>query len=321
MNIQELKASLSYFYDHQGQIGVTVYAISRLPNQQEPKKLDIEADAQLGLKQLFLKSIKDTIIDVEELSVMNLSTSDERTNVIYAYDIEIPQELRAIDTVIANDNLPIYNLDTEKIGNIKALLIEIGDNEKQVVLYKSIAPIHIFSQSSFCLVQHETRLEKIDKDFLRISPGFQMMKIDGELLVNDLSTLERSFGFHEIIKKEATLGISAIEAKLVVENIDVLKELLEDMKYARRFVKVAKGSPVLIKNIPNASIINFCKTFPTLAGRIRFNQAEDKIVLDSKVSKDLFIKLLMDNFLTSDLTKFHYESVAKDSLEENIVAD
>ena len=157
MNIQELKASLSYFYDHQDQIGVTVYAISRLPNQQEPKKLDIEADAQLGLKQLFLKSIKDTIIDVEELSVMNLSTSDERTNVIYAYDIEIPQELRAIDTVIANDNLPIYNLDTEKIGNIKTLLIEIGNNEKQVVLYKSIAPIHIFSQSSFCLVQHETR--------------------------------------------------------------------------------------------------------------------------------------------------------------------
>ncbi|ACT47135.1 anti-phage protein KwaB [Methylotenera mobilis] len=320
MDIQELKESLSYFYEHQDQIGVTVYAISRLPNQQEPKKLDIEADAQSGLKQLFLKSIKDTIIDVEELAVMNLSTSDERVNVIYAYDIEIPQELSAIDTVIANDNLPTYNLDAEKIGNIKALLIEIGNNEKQVILYKTIAPIHIFSQSSFCLVQHETRLEKIDKDFLRISPGFQMLKIDGELLVNDLAALERSFGFHEIIKKEATLGITAIEDKLVIENVEALRELLEDIKYARRFVKVAKGSPVLIKNIPNTSIISFCKTFPALAGRIRFNQAEDKIVLDSKVSKDLFIKLLMDNFLTSDLTKFHYESVAKDSLDKDVAA-
>lgn len=314
MNIQELKESLSYFYGNDNQIGVTVYAISRLPNQQEPKKLDIEAVAQSGLKQLFLKSIKDTILDVEELSVLNLSTSDERTNVIYAYDLEIPVELSAIDTVLANDNLPKYNLATQKIGNIKALLIEIGNNEKQVVLYKSIAPIHIFSQSSFCLVQHETRLEKIDKDFLRISPGFQMMKIDGELLVNDLTSLERSFGFHEIIKKEANLGISAIEAKLIIDNSDVLRELLEDMKYARRFVKVAKGSPVLMKNIPNISIINFCKTFPALAGKIRFNPTGDKIVLDTNVSKDLFIKLLMDNFLTSDLTKFYYESVAKDSV-------
>lgn len=251
---------------------------------------------------------------------MNLSTSDERKNVIYAYDIEVPEELNAIDTVLQNDNLPIYNLNDQKIGNIKALLIEIGDNHKQVVLYKTLAPIHVFSQSSFCLIQHETRLEKVDNDILRISPSFQMMKIDGELLVNDLLTLERSFGFHEIIKKEAILGISAIEAKLVIENIDVLKELLEDMKYARRFVKVAKSSPVLIKNIPNASIISFCKTFPSLIGRIRFNEAGDKIVLDTNVSKDLFIKLLMDNFLTSDLTKFHYESVAKDSLDEAVVA-
>ncbi len=138
----------------------------------------------------------------------------------------------------------------------------------------------------------------------------------GELLVNDIAALERSFGFHEIIKKEANLGIAAIEEKLVIENVEVLRELLEDMKYARRFVKVAAGSPVLRANIPNTSIINFCKTFPKLAGKIRFNEAQDKILLDTKVSKDLFIKLLMDDFLTSDLTKFHYESVAKDSLEE-----
>lgn len=316
MNIEELKMSLSYFFDHQDQIGLSIYAVSRLPDQPNPKKLDIEANAQTGLKQLFLQSIKEKILDVEELSVINLSTSDERTNVIYAYDIEIPAELEAMDKVLANDNLPLYNLDNERIGNIKTLLIEIGDDTKQVVLYKSLAPIHVFSQSSFCLVPHGTRLGKIEKDFLRVTPGFQMMKIDGVLLVNDLTALERSFGFHEIIKKEATLGITAIEAKLVIENVDVLRELLDDMKYARRFVKVAASSPVLRANIPNASIINFCKTFPKLAGKIRFNQAEDKILLDTKVSKDLFIKLLMDDFLTSDLTEFHYESVAKDSIEE-----
>lgn len=318
MDIQELKTSLSYFFDNQNQIGVSIYAISKLPDQTAPKKLDIEADAQTGLKQLFLQSIKEKILDVEELSVMNLSTSDERTNVIYAYDIEIPPELQAIDTVLANDNFPLYNLADEKIGNIKSLLIEIGDDKKQVVLYKTLAPIHVFSQASFCLVPHGTRLEKIEKDFLRVTPGFQMMKIDGVLLVSDLAALERSFGFHEIIKKEATLGVNAIEAKLVIENVEVLKELIDDIKYARRFVKVAAGSPVLRANIPNLSIIEFCKTFPRLAGKIRFNEAQDKILLDTKVSKDLFIKLLMDDFLTSDLTKFHYESVAKDSLDEAI---
>lgn len=38
------------------------------------------------------------------------------------------------------------------------------------------------------------------------------------------------------------------------------------------------------------------------------------ISLDTKVSKDFFIKVLMDDFLTSQLTKFYYDSIAKDAL-------
>lgn len=101
----------------------------------------------------------------------------------------------------------------------------------------------------------------------------------------------------------------------LVENIEILYELLDEVKYARRFTKIAKSSPVLKAGIDNLRIIHFCKTFPKLAGRIRFNDQQDKIVLDTKVSKDLFIKLLMDDYLTSELTNFHYESVAKDIAE------
>lgn len=315
MDAVKLKESLLSFYKEQGNFSVTVYAISKDAQQTEPRRLDIEVSAQAGLKTLFLKSIEDEILNKEELTVLNLSTSDERVDAIYVYDLEIPNELRTIDTVISQDNLPLYRLNDEKLGNIKALLIEIGNNEKQVVLYKTLAPIHIFGQSSFCLVKHGTRLEKLNHEFLRISSNFQMMQIDGQLLVIDLPALEKSFGFHDIIRKEAALGVGAIAMKSIIENMELLNELLDDIKYARRFTKVAKGSPVLHANIPNASIIQFCKSFPKLKGKIRFNAAEDKIVLDTKVSKDLFIKLLMDNFLTSDLTKFHYESVAKDSIE------
>lgn len=318
MNAEELKNALVYFYDNYEQLGVTVYAISKNQNIPEPKKLDIEASAQAGLKKLFIESIKERISNKDDLTVLNLSNSDERADAIYVYDLEIPDELKALDTVTANDNLPLYNLDDSDITDIKALVVEIGNDEKQFVLYKNLSPVEIFGRSSFFLVKDENRLEKINEEFLRISPSFQMLKIDDVLLINDLKSLERSFGFHEIILKEAALGITAIENKILIENPDALRELLNEIKYARRFTKVAKSSPVLKANIPNESIINFCRTFPKLAGRIKFNAAGDKIILDTKVSKDLFIKLLMDDFLTSDLTKFHYESVAKDSVDEAV---
>src|SRR5690606_8942555 len=168
---------------------------------------------------------------------------------------------------------------------------------------------------SFFLKKSDTRLEQIKDEFLRVSPSFQLMRVSGEILVFDLKVIEKSFGFEEIIKKEAAMGIKAIEDAAIVQNMDVLNELLDDMKYARKFTKVASSSPVLNAGVSNANIINFCKQFPKLKGRIRFSADETQISLDTKVSKDLFIKVLMDDFLTSELTKFHYDSVAKDSAD------
>lgn len=315
MNEQQLRDELQVFYDNFDEIGVSVYAILKNTDN-APIKIDIENTALDGLKTLFIDSIKKTITDREELRVLNLSTSDERLDAIYLYDVDMPEELSSINTILASDDLPLMNISDTNISDIKALLIEIGNNIGQIVLYKTLAPVNVYGRSSFFLKKSQTRLEQINDEFLRITPNFQLMRVKDSLFVLDLKAIEKSFGFDEVIKREAALGISAIEATMLVENSDVLRELLDDIKYARRFTKVAKASPVLKAQIPNQDIINFCKTFIKLAGKIRFNQTEDKILLDTKVSKDLFIKVLMDDFLTSELTKFHYESVAKDSLDE-----
>lgn len=316
MNAQELRAELQVFYDNFDEIGVSIYGILK-NSDNAPVKLDIENTALEGLKSLFIDSIKKNITDREELAVLNLSTSDERMDAIYLYDVDMPEELSSINTVLASDNLPLMNISDTNISDIKALLIEIGNNIGQIVLYKTLASVNVYGPvSQFFLIKSQTRLKQIEDEFLRITPNFQLMRVRDSLLVLDLKAIEKSFGFHEVIKREASLGIQAIETMLLVENAEVLHELIDDIKYARRFTKVAKASPVIKARIPNQNIINFCKIFPKLAGKIRFNENEDKILLDTKVSKDLFIKVLMDDFLTSELTAFHYESVAKDSLDE-----
>lgn len=315
MNAEELKAALQLFYDNYDEIGVSVYAIVKDQNDAGPKKIDIEADSLQGLKSLFIQSLRECITEREDLSVLNLSTSDERVDAIYVYDIDLPPELSSMEGVLESDNLPLLDLADSNLSGIKALLIEIGNNIGQIVLYKTMAPVNIFGRASFFLKKSRHRLEKIDDEFLRVSSGFQMMRVNGELLVIDLGAIERNFGFHEIITREAAAGIASIESMELIQNPEILHELLDDVKYARRFTKVAKSSPVVKAGVSNSSIINFCKTFPRLVGKIRFNDEEDKIVLDTKVSKDLFIKLLMDDFLTSELTHYHYESVAKDSAE------
>lgn len=315
MNAGELKASLQAYYDDCANIGVSVYAILKEQDNSKPVKIDIEADAMKGLKELFIGCLRETISAKEELSLLNLSSADERVDAIYVYDLDIPDELSSLEAVVAQDNLPLLNLNDYSLSLIKALLIEIGNNVDQIVLYKTMAPVNIFGRAQFLLKKAKSRLEKLNEEFLRISAGFQMMRINDALLVLDLGALEKSFGFHDVIKREATLGCSAIERAALVTNPDVLRELIDDVKYARKLTKVAKASPVLRAGVTGESIIQFCQKYPALTGKIRFNETQDRIVLDTKVSKDLFIRLLMDDFLTSELTEFHYMSVAKDSVE------
>lgn len=316
MNAEELKSVLQTYYDDSANISICVYAVMKDAENPGPFKLDIEADAGIGLKDMFIQSLQDNLSSNDELSILNLSSADERTNAIYIYDIDIPEELSSLETVISQDNLPLLNLAERSLSSIKALLIEIGNNTRQLVLYKTMAPVNIFGRASFFLQKDNSRLKRLNDEFLRISPGFQMMKINRLLLVLNLKALEKNFGFHDVIKCEAARGIDAIVAANLLTNPDVLRELIEDVKYARRLTKVDKASPVLKSGISSESIAQFCMTFPALIGRIRFNE-DNKIILDTKVSKDLFIKLLMDDFLTSELTKFHYASVAKDAVELN----
>ena len=315
MTTVELKAALQAYYDDQANIGVCVYALMKDTKNLGPFKLDIEVDAEAGLKTLFMQSLRDEISSKDDLSVLALSSADERVNAIYVYDLEIPEELTSLETVIAQDDLPVLDLNEASLSSIRALLIEIGNNAGQLVLYKAMAPVNIFGRSSFFLLKHESRLKRLEDEFLRVSAGFQMMRINGNLLVLNLEALEHNFGFHDVIKKEAALGIGAIVSAELLTNPDVLRELIDDVKYARRLTKIAKVSPVLKAGISGGSIVQFCKTFPNLVGRIRFNDENNKVILDTKVSKDLFIKILMDDFLTSELTKFHYASVAKDTVE------
>lgn len=47
---------------------------------------------------------------------------------------------------------------------------------------------------------------------------------------------------------------------------------------------------------------------------MKYNDDNTKIILKTKRSKNLFVKMLDDVFLSSELTKQYYESKAKDAV-------
>jgi len=312
MNKNELDQSLNFLLQPEDHIAIIVYGL--IKDQLEPVKLDIKDDDLPPIKKMFIKSVKSQILDQTDFSILPLSTADERGKCFYEYDLDIPQELAFLTEVIGDDSLETFNFNQESIIDITALIILLSADGNTVSLYKELSPIEVIGRGGYLLKRAGERFERFDDKLLRISGGFQVLAVSGGLIILKLTMLERSFGFSDIITREASLGVQAIEELTILENIDTLKELISEISFARKLTKISKSSPVLRLGITNQQIIEFSKSHPATRGKIRYNGDGSKIALDTKVSKDLFIKILNDDYLTSELTKVHYDSLAKDDI-------
>lgn len=309
----ELDNALAFINNPQGELQIIIYA--NVEDEDEPKKLDIKADDLPEIKQIFIDGINNFIIAKNDYTILQLSAADERGKCFYQYDLEIPEELELLESVIGNDNLQTFNFQVSQLSSIKSLVILLADDNNELTLYKKLSPVEVIGRGGHIFKKSNQRLEKFEDQLLRITAKFQVMRIAGEIIIIDLASIERSFGFHDVITREALLSIEAINDMQIVANIDSLNELVNNVSFARKLTKVAKFSPVIKLNIPVADIINFAKNHPLTKKKMRYNPEGTQFNLDTRVSKDLLIKILNDDLLTSELTKLYYDSLAKDGIE------
>ena len=312
MNKIELDRHLNFVLQPSGELQIILYGC--FP-EGLVKKLDVKENDLPAMSQLFVDSIKERILDKNDHSVIPLSTADERSKCFYEYDLDIPEELKVIETIIGNDQLEVFDFRDDTLSDIHALIIIIADNNNAISLYKKLSSVEIIGRGGYMLWKANQRFERFNNQLLRISGNFQLIRVGNEIVILDLNLIEKSFGFHDVIKREATIGVDAIRNLGIVSNIEVLEELIDNVSFARKLTKIARNSPVIQNHIPNVNIINFSRNHPAVKGKIKYTADGNQFSLDTKVSKNLFIKLLNDDFLTSELTRLYYDSLAKDNIE------
>lgn len=292
-----------------------LYAVVKDGNIHSLKKVDIDSDLQFSLKELFVCSLKSSSIFNPEVVIKNLTECDDRRNIIAQVDFDLNEPFHMISELDGVDGIDeIFNPETD-IDNLKAFVIDIGTQNKQILIYKHIYPLEIFKKTRFAVIFKSKRMEKFTEQLLTISPSFQMIRTKGKTYVLDLPFIEKNAKFQLITKEKANKACEIISTIPWIANAAAFKELVDDMSFARKLSRITQDSPVIKKNISSKKIIDFCKNFPSIKDKIRFNDDETKILLDTKISKNIVLKIFLDDMLKSELTESHYESVAKDNVD------
>ena len=319
MTVDEIKAKVKNVFSQP--YSAQVYLVLKTENGFELRIADIEDATEPELRLLFSKSVCSQISDNEDLSTCNLSVADDRGNALFYYDYEeYPDELsvfKSFDITNSIDRVPNFNFNDDNIASLYGYIIYLGSMTDGILLFKKHYSISLIKRECFLLGLHKSkeRFEKISTDdIIRLNGDFQLVRFDDEIYATDVKILERNFGFNALVFREASTTVEAINELKLLDDIQVLKDSAEDISFARKLSKVKKSSPIFANNIPKDVIVDFTKTNPGLKGAFKYSEDGTTIRLDTKKSKEAFVKLLNDAFLRSELTKEYYEARAKDSI-------
>jgi len=316
MNIQELRTQLAFLFDPQQEIGLSMYFILAAVDGPVVKQADITAEVRIALRDQFVNHIRTTFQDNDELHFTNISSADPRRNAAHFFDLdEKPEGLQIMGDLLGDENADFFDFNSDEFDDIFGFVFLMGNENNKLALYKKHYPINLLKRGTILrLFPVGTRLDELKQDILAISHQVDFVQINDDLVIINVQTLERFFGFEDVIKSKAQISLSVIEQSGFLADIEPLQELATALPSARKLMRVKADSPVL--QLPFERLRDFIKQHPQLKRRIRFNAPETQIALDTKVSKQLFLKLLDDDYLKSELTQFNYDSELKSRLTD-----
>lgn len=316
MTLEELRTKIESIVQMEA-LGINVYFLLNTEPGQTIKRANIIENVKANLVTEYRYSLNQ-VVAKEDLTMIDLSSADDRQTAIYLYDLEEQPAVFTYFESIQNDNeenpIPLFEFDIDNLADLEGYFISIGDFENNVILYRKQMPINLFRQGKIYLVKgHDTQFDKIDKEFLRIDAKIDVISADDSIIINNISILERHYEFRAIIEHEAEASLENINGLDILENIEVLQERVSDTTFARKLSKISTTSPVF--NLPTEHIMQFVRNHNILGNEFRYSEDESKILLDTKKSQNFFLRLMNDDFLHSQLTNFDYMTPAKDRLQ------
>lgn len=313
MTIEILQQELGEFAQ-QGQLVAVAYFVLRDNGNYSIKKADIKAEIQPDIASLFMGNITERVIQNDDLTLVNVSEADNRSNGIFSYDLQAkPREMQMAEDTAALAAAPFLQRG-ESLDRLHGLIVVIGNGVDEISIFSKHYPTSLMARGGpFSVAMGAGRIfDRLTTDILRISGRVNFFMWHGIQYVVDIDVLEKFMEFKQIIKNEANRGLSVLTQSGLVNDMASLSRNLNDMSFARKLAALS-DSPVL-NVVPNNEIIEFIVQHHLLSKKIKITADGNQIILGSKTAQKHLLKLLNDDYLKSDLTNRLYDTHAKDSL-------
>lgn len=314
MTLEKLHEKLSFLYNENVETHISFYATTPTTSL---CLFNIENQFLDELKDLFIKEIKEvTDNQSPNFTLENYSSSTKQLDAIFQYDLQddLRPEMQLMKDVktLVDPDLFVIN-PNNSIDQVNGLYIVIRSANHVISLYKHIFGVDkIYAQKSWFLVHSNEQFVKQQESMLRISPTFQMLCVDDDIIMTDIQKLERIMDLKEVLTNRAAEHIATIvnQRQLVKDSIQ-LERVSKEPTMAKKLIHALTEGKVFVHNISNDVIIKFAQK---KNAKLNMTYQGEQFDLKNRSEAKRFIKLIDDDYLTSELTQEDYDANQKQEL-------
>lgn len=220
-------------------------------------------------------------------------------------------------SVIGDKDIPEFDFKIHPLKNLDHLIIVFSDGKQTFSLYKSLYQVEMIAKSntSFLakLQMDKSKLEVFNEPIMRISNSFQMIQVNGTVIILYNDFAEKSLKIHEILKNQSKKGIKILKERGLIKGISDFDEHNKDLSFSRRLVKVLADSKIISDGIDKEALFSFIESDTKLKKMLPIHGEGDRRHFDvsKRSSAETFLELIDDEFVSSELTHTNYIALEK----------
>jgi hypothetical protein len=278
-----------------------------------PYKIRFSDNLMMQIRSLFLFDVVNFINSGAGtgLSSRDYEISDGEENVVYTLDLAKVGRAETLIHLVEHEykDIAFFNENEHDFKRIKGILVKFSKDDKSFYVAKQIAQGQVLKSTLSWELRGET-FEPFSSDIgMKVPSDNQVAIIDKTIVIFNQSKFEKLFGYDyksQVIADEKAAKISELYKLSFAEGLDLNTLLRDRKKLVTKLQKIEPGE------ITQQQVIDYADQMSLEL----MTDTDDSIIIMDGNDLDMFINLLNEDYVTSNVTGKRYEIKSKKLLDD-----
>lgn len=261
-----------------------------------------------------VEQIKDSVdkllteqIFSEEFDIDDSSKIEENRKIFYEIDQdENYKPFSFLNGIVSED----YKETDQPF--LKGFIIKVNLNTDHFWIYQHKYPVTLINKktSIYALLNGQNRYEPLIVDVVRFDNKMDLLIIGNSIFTKKINLLQSEFGFDKYIRTEANKEFNKIDKIGILSSSDSLKKMMTASKLttAKKLLNIKSSKAT---SFSKDELYNRIRNHSYYKDKFKFDENNHTLIVKSQKDINLFLKMVNDDFLHSELTDADYETNSK----------